>query len=61
MNASEPPGEGRPPEGEEAIHEYRAAGIRERTGRIPLWLIAVCVGLAVWGGYYIVRYWTPPG
>lgn len=46
---------------EDAVHEYRAAGIRERTGRIPWWLIAVGVGLLVWGGYYIVRFWTPSG
>jgi len=47
--------------GEDALHVYEAAGIRERTGHVPVWLWAVCVGLAVWGGYYIVRFWTPPG
>lgn len=61
MNGPETPEKGRPPEGEEAMHVYRAAGIRERTGRVPWWLIGVCVGLFLWGGYYIVRYWTPGG
>jgi hypothetical protein len=55
------PDEGQAPRAEDAIHEYRAAGIRERTGRIPLWLIGVCVALFVWGAYYIVKYWTPQG
>jgi len=45
---------------EERIHEYEAAGIRERTGRVPLWLWAVSVGLLVWGAYYIVGNWSPP-
>jgi len=46
--------------GTEEIHEYRAAGIRERTGRVPLWLWAVAAGLLAWGAYYIVQNWAPP-
>ncbi len=38
---------------------YTTAGIRERSGTVPAWLIAVVVGLLAWGGYYLVVYWTP--
>lgn len=38
---------------------YRHAGISEREGTIPVWLIAVVVGLLVWSAYYRVRYWSP--
>ncbi|GJL79329.1 MAG: hypothetical protein NPINA01_23180 [Nitrospinaceae bacterium] len=46
-------------EGEE--YTYQSAGIRERDGTIPLWLILVGVGLMIWSGYYLFRYWTPVG
>lgn len=46
---------------EEEEYVYQSAGIRERTGAVPLWLILVMVGLFVWGGYYLYRYWTPAG
>jgi hypothetical protein len=37
---------------------YRHAGIREREGRIPLWLMLVCIGLILWSIYYAIRYWS---
>ena len=37
---------------------YRHAGIREREGRIPLWLMLVCIGLIVWSVYYTIQYWS---
>ena len=36
--------------------EYREAGIQERPGIIPAWLILVYVVLLVWGIYYLVTY-----
>ena len=38
---------------------YQTAGIRERNGYIPVWLILVAVGLLIWGGYYLLSYWSP--
>ncbi len=38
---------------------YQTAGIRERHGYIPIWLILVAVGLFIWGGYYLLSYWSP--
>jgi hypothetical protein len=44
-------------EGEGDVYLYKAAGLREHHGRIPLWLILVAIGLLVWGVYYMIRYW----
>lgn len=38
---------------------YRHAGIEERDGRIPFWLMLVVVGLLVWSVYYTIRFWSP--
>ncbi len=38
---------------------FVSAGIRERPGRIPLWLVLVAIGLLVWGIYYLAKYWNP--
>ncbi len=38
---------------------YRHAGIEERDGRIPFWLMLVVVGLLVWSAYYTIRFWSP--
>lgn len=46
-------------ENKEEEYLYQSAGIRERTGYIPAWLIFVAVGLLVWGAYYLVNNWTP--
>jgi hypothetical protein len=37
---------------------YRHAGIREREGRIPFWLLLVVVSLIIWSVYYTVKYWS---
>lgn len=44
---------------DESTYVYRYAGIQERDGRIPLWLLMVCIGLIVWSIYYTIRYWSP--
>jgi hypothetical protein len=43
---------------DESTYVYRHAGIQERDGRIPLWLLMVCIGLIVWSIYYTIRYWS---
>lgn len=40
-------------------YHYAHAGIRERHGRIPLWLMLVVLSLLAWSLYYLVRYWAP--
>lgn len=40
-------------------YEYVTAGIREKPGRIPVWLLTVIFGLFIWGGYYLMAYWNP--
>lgn len=42
----------------ERTYLYRHAGIREREGGIPLWLVLVVIGLLVWSVYYTIRYWN---
>lgn len=37
---------------------YRHAGIREREGGVPFWLILVCISLVLWSIYYTIRYWS---
>ena len=39
---------------------YRSAGITERLGHVPVWLIFVIIGLFAWGGYYLLEFWSPP-
>lgn len=43
-------------EGEE-VYVFKDSGIRERRGRVPLWLIGVAVCLLLWGVYYLIYYW----
>ncbi|MBA3614447.1 MAG: hypothetical protein H0W49_16375 [Nitrospirales bacterium] len=45
-------------DGSDKSYLYRHAGIREREGGIPLWLMLVCIGLIVWSVYYTIRYWS---
>jgi hypothetical protein len=47
-----------PKHGEE--YQYQHAGIRERAGRIPLWLLLVLAGLLIWSVYYTIRFWSSP-
>ncbi|WP_342349352.1 hypothetical protein [uncultured Nitrospira sp.] len=42
----------------ENTYVYRHAGIKERAGRIPFWLLLVAVGLIVWSVYYTIKYWS---
>jgi hypothetical protein len=44
---------------EDDAYVYRHAGIKERTGFVPLWLILVVVSLLIWSVYYTIRYWSP--
>ncbi|MGF1610864.1 MAG: hypothetical protein ACFCUQ_15790 [Kiloniellales bacterium] len=37
--------------------DYAGGYIQAYHGRIPLWLIVVYFGLALWGLYYLYRYW----
>ncbi|HXF93243.1 MAG TPA: cbb3-type cytochrome c oxidase N-terminal domain-containing protein [Nitrospiraceae bacterium] len=43
----------------EQVYHYRHAGIRERDGVVPLWLMLVVLGLLIWSIYYLLRYWSP--
>lgn len=45
---------------ESKTYVYESAGIYERKGTIPWFLILVAVGLIVWGVYYLIYYWRPP-
>jgi hypothetical protein len=47
-------------DGEEEIYEYRDSHIRERHGRVPLWLWLVTAGLVIWSVYYLDVYWYAP-
>lgn len=38
---------------------YQHAGIKERDGHIPFWLILVAAGLIIWSVYYTIQYWSP--
>jgi hypothetical protein len=44
--------------GNQEEYLYRSAGIRERHGRIPLWLQVVVVALLVWSLYYMLEFWN---
>jgi hypothetical protein len=37
---------------------YKSAGIRERHGRIPLWLLLVAAALLIWSLYYMIQFWN---
>lgn len=45
-------------DGEPDTYIHEPAGIRERSGSIPVWLKLVTVGLLLWGIYYTIRYWS---
>ena len=39
---------------------YTTAGLREREGHIPIWLICLGVGLFIWGTFYLIKFWSLP-
>lgn len=39
------------------VHEYAGGEIRSHHGIVNRWLLAVYAILALWGLYYLVRYW----
>lgn len=45
------------PHADPAIEEFAGGEIRSFHGRVNGWLLAVYTILAVWGIYYLVRYW----
>jgi hypothetical protein len=49
------------PHDEQRVYTYQSAGIAERTGKVPAWLWLVAVLLVIWGIYYLIAYWNPPG
>jgi hypothetical protein len=44
----------------ERLEEYADGEIHVRRGRVNAWLLVVYAALAVWGVYYLLRYWTGP-
>jgi hypothetical protein len=42
------------------LEEYADGEIHVRPGHVNTWLLVVYVALAVWGIYYLVRFWTEP-
>lgn len=42
----------------EEVFEYQASGIKERKGKIPLWIWFVTLVLIAWSIYYLVTYWS---
>jgi hypothetical protein len=45
-------------QGKDDVYRYKQAGISERGGYVPFWLIVVVISLLVWSVYYTVRYWS---
>jgi hypothetical protein len=54
---TEEPGASPEPGAGEELHEYAGGDIKERPGRVNLWLVPVYLGLFVWALYYMVVYW----
>ena len=40
-----------------AVHDYAGGEIQAHHGRVNAWLLAVYAALAVWGVYYLFKYW----
>jgi hypothetical protein len=45
------------PHADPEIEQFAQGEIRSYHGRVDAWLLAVYVVLAVWGVYYLVRFW----
>lgn len=43
------------------VYYYPDSGIQEQHGYVPVWLQVVAISLLVWGIYYMVENWSPPG
>jgi hypothetical protein len=41
------------------IRRFQSAGIDERAGGVPRWLVCVYIAMFLWGAYYMYRYWDP--
>jgi hypothetical protein len=39
------------------VEEYAGGEVRSYRGIVNRWLLVVYAGLALWGVYYLVRYW----
>ena len=42
------------------LEEYADGEIHVRPGGVNTWLLVVYAALAVWGVYYLFRFWTGP-
>ncbi len=40
-----------------AVEEYAGGELRAYRGGVDRWLLVVYAALAVWGVYYVIRYW----
>jgi hypothetical protein len=45
------------PHADPAVEEFARGEIRSYHGRVNVWLLAVYAVLAVWGVYYVIRFW----
>jgi hypothetical protein len=45
------------PHADPAVEEFARGEIRSYHGRVNVWLLAVYAVLAVWGVYYLIRFW----
>ena len=45
------------PHADPAVEEFARGEIRSYHGRVNAWLLGVYAVLAVWGIYYLVRFW----
>lgn len=43
------------------LYVYKDSGIQENHGYIPFWLLLVVIVMVIWGIYYTVKNWLPPG
>jgi len=42
---------------DDRVHDYAGGEVSTRRGRVNRWLLVVYLALAVWGVYYLIRYW----
>jgi hypothetical protein len=45
------------PHADPAVEEFARGEIRSYHGRVNAWLLVVYAVLAVWGVYYVIRFW----